>query len=135
MDSQAVKDIASLGNKVVPTTWIASSGQVLPMELAVVLVTTATPTPSPSFLLDFYTVLSSNGCDGLFGIDTIAQKGWSEMKIGDASVVVPSNDGNNGNDYNQDKFIPVAFMFDEEEPKFRVHGKCKKDHNHSSKLK
>jgi hypothetical protein len=36
MDSQAVKDIASLGNKVVPTTWMASSGQVLPMELAVV---------------------------------------------------------------------------------------------------
>lgn len=36
MDSQAVKDIASLGNKVVPTTWMACSGQVLPMELAVV---------------------------------------------------------------------------------------------------
>lgn len=54
------------------------------------------------------------------------------MKIGDASVIVPSNDGN---DYDQDKFIPVTFTFAEKEPKFKVHGKCKKDHNHSSKLK
>lgn len=102
------------------------------MPRLTLLTRTATPTPSPSFLLDFYAVLSSNGCDGLFGIDTIAKKGWSEMKIGDASVVVPSNDGN---DYDQDKYIPVAFTYDEEEPKFRVHGKCKKDHDHSSKPK
>ena len=36
MDGQAVKDIVSFGNEVVPTTWVASGGQVLPMEFAVV---------------------------------------------------------------------------------------------------
>lgn len=73
-----------------------------------------------------------NGCDGLFGIDTIAKVAWSEMSIGDASVVVPSN---NSDGYNQDNFIPVAFVFDEEKPRFRVHGRCKKDHEHTKPSK
>jgi hypothetical protein len=52
------------------------------------------------------------------------------MSIGDASVVVPSND----DAYDQGKFIPVAFTFDEEEPKFKTHGKCSKgQHKHTSK--
>ncbi|KAK7393946.1 hypothetical protein QQX98_013268 [Neonectria punicea] len=97
MDGQAMKNIMSFGNKVVPTTWMTSGGKILPMEFAVV--------PADD---------------------------WSEMKIGDASVVVPSNDSG---DYDQDKFIPVAFAFDEEKPTFRVHGKCGKDHKHSSKPK
>ncbi|KAI9815418.1 MAG: hypothetical protein M1832_005488 [Thelocarpon impressellum] len=130
MNSQAVKDIVSFGNKVVPTTWMASSGKVLPMEFAVVLATAATPAPTNAFLRDFLSVLASNGCDGLFGIDTIAKGAWSEMKIGDASVVVPSN---NSDAYDQDKFIPVAFAFDEEKPQFRVHGSCGKNHKHTSK--
>lgn len=130
MDGQAVKNIVSFGNKVVPMTWMTSGGKVLPMEFAVIPAATATPAPTPAFLLDFLSVLASNGCDGLFGIDTIAKGAWSEMKIGDASVVVPSNDSDS---YDQDKFIPVAFAFDEEKPKFRVHGKCGKDHKHSSK--
>lgn len=46
------------------------------------------------------------------------------------SVVVPSNDGNG---YGDNRFIPVAFVFDEKEPKFKVHGRCGKDHKHSSK--
>src|SRR5579859_1658829 len=62
---------------------------------------TATPAPTPAFLADFLSVLALNGCDGLFGIDTIAKAAWSEMSIGDASVVVPSNDSDG---YNQDKF-------------------------------
>jgi hypothetical protein len=36
MDSEAIKDIISFGNKVVPTTWMLSSGKVLPMEFTVV---------------------------------------------------------------------------------------------------
>jgi hypothetical protein len=39
MNSQAVKDIISFGNKVVPTTWMTSGGEVLPIEFAVVLTT------------------------------------------------------------------------------------------------
>ena len=70
--------------------------------------------------------------EGLLGIDTLAKEPWSEMKIGDASVVVPSHDSDN---YDKDKFIPVAFAFDEKKPSFRVHGKCGKDHKHSSKPK
>lgn len=54
------------------------------------------------------------------------------MSIGDASVVVPSNDSNG---YGQDKFISVAFTFDKENPKFTVHGRCKRDHEHASKPK
>ena len=42
MDRQAVKDIVSFGNKVVPTTWMTSNGKVLPMELAVVPATYVT---------------------------------------------------------------------------------------------
>jgi hypothetical protein len=70
-----------------------------------------------------------NRCDGLFGIDTLAKGAWSEMKIGDASVVVPSDDRDG---YDQDKFIPVAFAFDKEKPKFRVHGRSGTDHKHTS---
>jgi len=36
MDCQAVEDIVSLGNQVVPTTWMTSNGNVLPMEFTVV---------------------------------------------------------------------------------------------------
>ena len=96
------------------------------------LTSLTTPALTPTFLADFLSVLASNGCDNLFGIDTIAKGAWSEIKIGDASVVVPSNESD-GQD--QDKFIPVAFAFDEEKPKIMVHGKCKKEHAHSSKPK
>lgn len=34
MDGQAVKDIVSFGNTIVPTTWMASGGKILPMEFA-----------------------------------------------------------------------------------------------------
>ncbi|TAQ85578.1 hypothetical protein B7494_g6089 [Chlorociboria aeruginascens] len=67
----------------------------------------------------------------LFGIDTIAKDAWTEMSIGDASVVVRSNDSDG---YDQDKFIPVAVTFDKKNPKFKIHGKCGKgEHKHSSK--
>lgn len=36
MDSQAVQDIVSFWSEVVPTTWMASNGKVLPMEYSVV---------------------------------------------------------------------------------------------------
>lgn len=151
MDSQAVKDIVSFGNKVVPTTWMTSGGKVLPMEFAVIpagyvvflyfsswvlgplfdfMTRMTAPVPTAAFCSEFLSVLAENGCEGLFGIDTMAKGAWSEMKIGDASVVVSSNDSDG---YDQDRFIPVAFAFDEEKPKFRVHGKCGTDHKHTSK--
>jgi hypothetical protein len=124
MDGQNVKDIVSFGNKVVPTTWMTSGGKVLPMEFAVVPATAVTPVPTLSFLSDLLSILTSNGLEGLFGIDTVAEGAWSEMSIGQASVVVPSSERDG---YDQDKFVPVAFAFDKEEPKFRVHGKCETD--------
>ena len=36
MDSKAVKEIASFGNTIVPTTWMTSGGKMLPMEFAIV---------------------------------------------------------------------------------------------------
>lgn len=152
MDNQAINDIVSFGNKVVPTTWMSSGGKLLPMELAVINAEygvfqhscfwsdvdsfardTSPPLLPPAFILEFLDILASNGCSGLFGIDTIAKSDWTELSIGDASVVVPSNDSN---DYDKEKFIPVVFTFDEEKPKFKVHGKCGKgQHKHSSKPK
>jgi hypothetical protein len=83
--------------------------------------------------LDFLSVLALNRCNGLFGINTIAKGAWTKMSIGDASVMMPSN---NSDGYNQNKFIPVAFTFNEKNPKFRVHGKCGKgEHKHSLKPK
>lgn len=91
------------------------------------------PVLTDSFLSDFLDVLESNKCAGLFGIDTIAKSAWIEMSMGNASVVVPSNASDS---FDYDKFIPVAFTFDEENPKFKVHGKCGKgEHKHSSKPK
>ncbi|XWW98376.1 hypothetical protein V2A60_006376 [Cordyceps javanica] len=130
MDEQAIEDIMAFGNKVVPTTWMTSGNKVLPMEYTVVPAGTTMPRPAAAFLAEFVSVLVSNGCSDIFGIDTIAKNAWSEIKIGDASVVVPSNDSTG---YDDDKFIPVAFAFGEEDPKFRVHGKCKSNHKHASK--
>lgn len=97
------------------------------------LIRTTIPAPAPAFVSDFVSVLALNGCKGLFGIDTIARDAWTEMSVGDASVVVPSNDSDG---YDHDKFIPVAFAFDEENAKFKVHGKCGKGGNrHTSKPK
>ena len=139
MNSEVIRNIVSLGNKVVPVTWMTSGDDVLPMEFTVVPVTcvifvsfswltpldtltrATTPVPTPSFLSDFLSILTQNGVEGMFGIDTMASGAWSEMSIGDASVVVPSNEDD---DCDRVDFIPVAFAFDEEKPKFRVHGKC-----------
>ncbi|KAG6017605.1 hypothetical protein E4U43_000738 [Claviceps pusilla] len=130
MDDQTINDIISFGNRVVPTTWMTACNKVLPMEFAAIPASVDSPVPSAEFIHEFLSVLASNGCEGLFGIDTLAKHNWSEMKIGDASVVVPSKDGET---YDQEKFIPVAFAFDKDKPQFRVHGKCGTDHKHTSK--
>jgi hypothetical protein len=87
-----------------------------------------------AFLFKLCSVLALNKVDGLFGVDTIADRAWTEMSIGGANVVVPSNDSD-GDGYGQDKFIPVAFTFEKGDPKFKVHGRCGEDHKHSSKPK
>jgi hypothetical protein len=88
----------------------------------------STPTLSADFITELADMLASNGCEGLFGIDTLADNDWTELSIENASVVVPSN----GNE-REDSCIPVAIAFDEKNPGFRVHGKCGKDHKHTSK--
>lgn len=35
MDEQAMKDIHSFGNKILPTTWMSSKGEIVPMEFGV----------------------------------------------------------------------------------------------------
>ncbi|KAI0107228.1 hypothetical protein GGR51DRAFT_559567 [Nemania sp. FL0031] len=130
MDSHAMEDIFSVGNKIVPATWMVCDGDLHPMELAVVPEAATTPDLREPFRLKLLSILSSNNCGDLFGIDSIAKENWSELKIGDASVVIPSQDMD-GHDHGD--FIPVAFAFDTKDPKFRVHGKCKKDHKHTSK--
>lgn len=51
---------------------------------------------------------------------------WAEIKIGEASVVVRSNSNE------LDGFIGVSFAFSDD-PEFRMHGKCGRDHKHTSK--
>ncbi|EJP61249.1 3-hydroxybutyryl-CoA dehydratase [Beauveria bassiana ARSEF 2860] len=130
MSKQAMDSIISFGNKVVTTTWMTSGDRVLPMEYTAVPTVTTVPSPPAAFLAEFISVLASNECSGVFGIDTMAKNAWAEIKVGDASVVVPSNESTS---YDEDKFIPVAFAFGDDDPKFKVHGKCGKDHKHTSK--
>ncbi|KAI0436239.1 hypothetical protein F4803DRAFT_542987 [Xylaria telfairii] len=126
MDGQQMNDIERVGNKLVPTTWMGNT--LVPMEFAVVPTSVSTPTFAPGFIAELADILTSNGCNGLFGIDTLNQNDWTELSIGNASVVVPSN----GNE-REDSYIPVAIAFDEKNSGFRVHGKCGKDHKHTSK--
>lgn len=89
------------------------------------------PAPSSEFIADFVEVLKENKCENLFGIDTIAQEGWSEMTIGGSSVVVPSNESDS---YDAEKYIAVALSFEESKPGFKVHGRCGSNHKHTSKV-
>lgn len=75
-------------------------------------------------------LLRENKCEDMFGIGTLAQSPWSELKIGDASVVVPCTGSMEDND---DKYIPVAFAFSEDKPAYVVHGRCGSDHKHTGK--
>lgn len=129
MDGAARDEIYSFGNSILPTTWMTNGGQVEPMEFAVVPNGTQIPGLSQEFVDEFLAVLAENNISGMFGIDTLAKESWAEMKIGEASVVVPSE----GNAFDAEKFIPVAFAFEDAKPGFIVHGKCGKDHKHSSK--
>ncbi|CAD6447778.1 e4d5ba55-7e96-4408-bfa6-a455d9d763fb [Sclerotinia trifoliorum] len=125
MNDEEIKDIEEMGNKIVPTTWM--SDNLLPMEFAVAPASADTPIFPPDFIAELTNVLASNSCEGLFGIDTLGVDDWTELSIGNASVVVPSN----GTD--RENYIPVAFAFDEKKAGFRVHGKCGSDHKHTSK--
>ncbi|OJD10464.1 hypothetical protein ACJ73_09784 [Blastomyces percursus] len=51
MDSQAVNDIVSFGNLVVPTTWMTSGGQLHPMEFSVTPARYVVFFPIPSLIL------------------------------------------------------------------------------------
>jgi len=125
MGDKAMSHITVFSNKIVPTTWMTTSREVIPMEFAVVPSSSKPLAPSPGFLADFANVLTRNQCLGLFGIDTLAESDWLETKIGETSVVMPTN-GHNGYDY-----IPVAFAFENDKPGFKVHGRCGKDHRHT----
>ncbi|KAF9769958.1 hypothetical protein IL306_012538 [Fusarium sp. DS 682] len=85
---------------------------------------------SAEFIKDFIAVLASNNVEGLFDIDTLGKDAWTEMTIGDASVAVPSN---GSSVYDKDRFIPIAFAFDEDNPQYRVHCRCGSNRKHSSK--
>lgn len=90
------------------------------------------PVPSQAFIAEFLSVLQANGCEGLFGIDTIAKDGdWSEMTIGTASVVVSRD----GGDYDHNEYVSVAFAFSPYDRTFKVHGRCIKDHKHTKSTK
>ena len=87
-----------------------------------------TPVVPPDFIAELTSVLASNGCEGLFGIDTLVENDWTELTIGNASVVVPSNGKES-----EEAYILVAFAFDDKKPGFMVHGRCGDDHRHTSR--
>lgn len=86
------------------------------------------PTVSEAFTAELTNVLSSVQCEGLFGIDTLGERNTAEFHIGEASVVVPSNGHESGNDW-----VEVAFAFDDDTVPFRVHRKCSKGNTHATK--
>ena len=59
----------------------------------------------------------------------MAKGAWSEMKVGNRSVVMSSEDND---DSDNEKFIPVAFVFNEKKPQFRVHSGRGRDYEHTS---
>ncbi|KAI4280129.1 MAG: hypothetical protein L6R35_005972 [Caloplaca aegaea] len=126
MNDGDIVDIEAMGNKILPATWMGRD--MLAMEFAIAPASVITPVVPPKFIAELDHVLTLSDCKGLFGIDTLAEDDWTELTIGDASVVVPSN-GKEG----EEKYIPVAFAFDDRKSGFRVHGKCGKDHKHTSK--
>jgi hypothetical protein len=80
----------SLRTIVAPNPWQVY----LSLHNLLILISTRTAMPvlTPAFLADFLSVLALNDCGSLFGIDTVNKAARPEMAIGDASVVVPSND-------------------------------------------
>lgn len=163
MNDGDIVDIEAMGNKILPATWMGRDMLAMEFAIAPAsyaghlflipqvppfnslsstifwLVTLTcivpilcnrviTPVVPPKFIAELDHVLTLSDCKGLFGIDTLAEDDWTELTIGDASVVVPSN-GKEG----EEKYIPVAFAFDDRKSGFRVHGKCGKDHKHTSK--
>ena len=50
-----------------------------------------TPVVSPDFIAELTNVLASNGCEGLFGTDSLVDDNWAKLTIGNVSVIVPSN--------------------------------------------
>ena len=67
---------------------------------------------------DFTNVFKAHRCEKLFGIDTLADRDWSKMSVGNASVVLPSS----GDNYDKNAFVPVGFAFNEDKGGFAVHG-------------
>ncbi|KAJ6780651.1 hypothetical protein PWT90_01747 [Aphanocladium album] len=128
MDGQQMKDVERFGNKIVPTTWMTSDGTAIPMEFASVPSSQKVHFPSGAFMAELATVLRSNGCEDMFGIDTVADSAWSELSVGNASVVVPCSDDS---EFDKEEYIPVAFAFQEDKPAFIVHGRCGSDHKHT----
>lgn len=131
MDQSNLQELASFGNRIAPTTWMTKGDKVLPMEFAVVPLDATIAVPTAAFLADFLATLLAYGCVGVLGLDTRYKCDWAETKLGEASVVVPSH----GTGYDKEKFIPVSFAFEKDKSGFKVHGKCGKDHRHSSKPK
>lgn len=71
----------------------------------------------------------------MFGVDVLGKNSWVELTIGTASVVVASDTDDNFEVFNNRKYEPVAFSFDRDTPQVNVHGKCSKDHRHTTKPK
>lgn len=83
--------------------------------------------PSDAFLEDLDSLLQDTDCHGSLGIDTVPQHDWAEFSIGEASVVVRSNN------VPLTDFVPVAFVFDQDKAGYRVVKNCKKGIRHTSK--
>ncbi|KAI4129746.1 MAG: hypothetical protein LQ341_006532 [Variospora aurantia] len=119
MNEEDIVDIETMGNKIIPATWMGKD---------MLAIEANSPVIPPHFIAELDRVLTLSDCNGLFGIDTLAEADWTELTVGNASVVVPSN----GNE-RAEAYIPVAFAFNDGKPGFRVHGKCGKDRKHTSK--
>ncbi|UKZ75284.1 hypothetical protein TrVFT333_002960 [Trichoderma virens FT-333] len=86
MNGQAMNDIVAFGNK---SFSLHLSCLLIKFLLIRELQSAESRCPEPDFVKELVSVLASNGCNDMFGIDTMAEGPWTEMSIGSASVMVP----------------------------------------------
>lgn len=89
--------------------------------------------PPAAFLTDLFNVLRSTKCAGVLGLDDQTEQSWTEVTIGNASVVIYHDHEKMMPNAPADSYIPVSFGFDGKTEGYTAHGRCKKNHRHTSK--
>lgn len=89
--------------------------------------------PPAAFLTNLFKVLRNTNCAGVLGLDDQTEHSWTEVTIGNASVVIYHDHEKLMLNVPANSYIPVAFGFDGKMEGYTAHGKCRVHHKHTSK--